>query len=51
MEDPPEGTLCIVVGKRVIREAWEIELERKAKERAAKKGVEIAKEDWEFEAE
>ncbi|KAJ3843949.1 hypothetical protein EV361DRAFT_361034 [Lentinula raphanica] len=35
-EDPPEGVLRVLVGKKVVREAWEIEAERRAKVRAAK---------------
>ena len=32
-DDPPEGVTRILVGKRVVKEAWEIELERRAKTR------------------
>lgn len=35
-EEPPEGTLRVSVGKRVVREAWEIEAERRGKSRAPK---------------
>ncbi|KAJ4477460.1 hypothetical protein J3R30DRAFT_3755909 [Lentinula aciculospora] len=35
-EDPPEGILRVLVGKKVVREAWEIEAERRARARAAK---------------
>ncbi|KAJ3876255.1 L domain-like protein [Lentinula edodes] len=35
-ENPPEGVILVLVGKKVVREAWEIEAERKAKARAAK---------------
>ena len=30
-EDPPEGVTRVLVGKRVIKEPWELELERRAK--------------------
>lgn len=30
-DEPPEGVIRVLVGKRVIKEAWEIELERRAK--------------------
>ncbi|OJA08474.1 hypothetical protein AZE42_02852, partial [Rhizopogon vesiculosus] len=33
-EEPPEGTLRVSVGKQVVREAWEIEAERRGKSRA-----------------
>lgn len=33
-EEPPEGTLRVLVGKQVVREAWEIEAERRMKNRA-----------------
>jgi Leucine-rich repeat (LRR) protein len=29
-EDPPEGTIRVVIGKKVIREAWELEVERRS---------------------
>ena len=32
-DDPPDGVTRVLVGKRVIKEAWEIELERRAKTR------------------
>lgn len=35
-EDPPAGVTRVVVGKKVIREAWELEAERRAKSRAGK---------------
>lgn len=35
-EEPPEGTLRVSVGKKVVREAWEIEAERRMKNRAPK---------------
>ncbi|KAF9546309.1 L domain-like protein [Agrocybe pediades] len=34
-EGPPEGVMRVLVGKRVIKEAWEIELERRANARKA----------------
>lgn len=37
-EDPPEGTTRVIVGKRVVKEYWEIEAEKKAKARAARSG-------------
>ncbi|KAG8213136.1 hypothetical protein J3R82DRAFT_11540 [Butyriboletus roseoflavus] len=47
-EEPPEGTLRITVGKKVLKEAWEIEVERKARHRS---GRSLVKEAWEIEAE
>lgn len=35
-EEPREGVLCVVVGKRVVKEAWEVEAERRAKLRSAR---------------
>ncbi|KAG1840997.1 hypothetical protein DFJ58DRAFT_718238 [Suillus subalutaceus] len=35
-EQPPEGTLRVSVGKKVVREAWEIEAERRVKSRVSK---------------
>ncbi|KAF5382229.1 hypothetical protein D9615_004263 [Tricholomella constricta] len=35
-EDPPEGVARVIVGKQIIKEAWEIELERREKARRAK---------------
>ncbi|KAF7312316.1 hypothetical protein MIND_00244600 [Mycena indigotica] len=32
-DDPPPGTTRVVVGKKVVREAWELEAERRAKVR------------------
>ena len=32
-QDPPEGVARVLVGKRVIKEPWELELERRAKAR------------------
>jgi len=34
-EDPPEGVARILVGKRIIKEPWELELERRAAARTA----------------
>lgn len=34
-EDPPEGVARILVGKRVVKEPWELELERREKARVA----------------
>ncbi|KZT23098.1 L domain-like protein [Neolentinus lepideus HHB14362 ss-1] len=66
-EDPPEGTLRVLVGKKVVKEAWEIEAERRAKVRGGRRVVEdgpegpfgradtpvkdVVKEAWEIEAE
>jgi hypothetical protein len=30
---PPEGVIRVLIGKRIVKEAWEIELERRAKAR------------------
>ncbi|KAI0787291.1 hypothetical protein C8Q74DRAFT_1195878 [Fomes fomentarius] len=62
--EPPEGVLRIIVGKRVIKEAWEIEAERRAKQRrpityadnvdspsAQTDSKVVAKEPWEIEVE
>ncbi|KAG1722218.1 uncharacterized protein EDB91DRAFT_1175022 [Suillus paluster] len=35
-EEPPEGTLRVSVGKKVVREAWEIEAERRVKNRVSR---------------
>ncbi|KAJ6545025.1 hypothetical protein DFH09DRAFT_1088225 [Mycena vulgaris] len=35
-EDPPSGTARVIVGKRIVREAWELEAERRSKSRAGK---------------
>ena len=32
-EDPPDGVVRVLVGKRIIKEPWELELERRAKAR------------------
>lgn len=32
-EDPPDGVTRVLVGKRIIKEPWELELERRAKAR------------------
>ena len=34
-EDPPQGVARILVGKRVVKEPWELELERREKARVA----------------
>ena len=63
-QEPPDGVLRIVVGKRVVKEAWEIEAERRTKLRRGPiafpndnssthtepKRV-VVKEPWEIEAE
>ncbi|KAG2149050.1 uncharacterized protein EDB93DRAFT_1143334 [Suillus bovinus] len=38
-EEPPEGTLRVSVGKKVVREPWEIEAERRVKSRVSKSGT------------
>ncbi|KAJ7471435.1 hypothetical protein B0H11DRAFT_1368827 [Mycena galericulata] len=35
-EDPPPGVARVIVGKKIVREAWEIEAERRSKSRAGK---------------
>ncbi|KAJ7111981.1 hypothetical protein C8R44DRAFT_632786 [Mycena epipterygia] len=35
-EDPPGGTARVIVGKRIVREAWEVEAEQRSKSRAGK---------------
>ncbi|KAI0351781.1 L domain-like protein [Trametes cingulata] len=64
-QEPPEGVLRVIVGKRVIKEAWEIEAEKRTKLRrhagAAESSssgssqpagkAEVSKEPWEIEAE
>ena len=37
-EELPEGTLRVIIGKKVIREAWEIEAERRAKAKNSRFG-------------
>ncbi|KAL4264448.1 RNI-like protein [Pleurotus pulmonarius] len=61
--DPPEGVLQVLVGKRVLREAWEIEIEKRATRTKAKGrqldenttapagSAEVVREAWEIEAE
>lgn len=34
--DPPAGVACIIIGKKIIKEAWELELERRKDIRATK---------------
>ncbi|KAI0649550.1 hypothetical protein C8Q79DRAFT_951122 [Trametes meyenii] len=64
-QEPPDGILRVVVGKRVIKEAWEIEAERRTKLRRQAAATlnssigfppsepkpEVPKEAWEIEAE
>ncbi|KIJ66849.1 hypothetical protein HYDPIDRAFT_174179 [Hydnomerulius pinastri MD-312] len=65
-EEPSDGTLTISVGKKVLKEAWEIEAERRARNRGGRssrsteaavpasrpsKEEEPLKEAWEIEAE
>ena len=35
-DDPPDGVTRVLVGKRIVKEAWELELERRAKARGTK---------------
>lgn len=35
-EDPPAGVARVIIGKKIVREAWEIEAERRSKARAGK---------------
>ncbi|KAF7361332.1 hypothetical protein MSAN_01165800 [Mycena sanguinolenta] len=35
-DDPPAGFTRVIIGKKVVREAWEIEAERRSKSRAEK---------------
>lgn len=35
-QDPPGGVVQVIIGKKVVREAWELEIERRAKSRAGK---------------
>lgn len=32
-QEPPEGTIKVAVGKRIVKEAWELEVERRAERR------------------
>ncbi|KAG6332765.1 hypothetical protein ID866_6321 [Astraeus odoratus] len=65
-DEPPENTVRVSVGKKVLKELWEIEAERRAKHRTARShGSEVSvslskdtplsqepvKEAWEIEAE
>ncbi|KAI0749234.1 hypothetical protein C8Q80DRAFT_1352809 [Daedaleopsis nitida] len=63
-QEPPDGTLRIIVGKRVIKEAWEIAAERRTKQRrhaaftdsidsttSSVSKTEVLTEPWEIEAE
>ncbi|KAI0955642.1 hypothetical protein AcV7_006254 [Taiwanofungus camphoratus] len=43
-EEPHEGVLRIVLGKRVTKEAWEVEAERRAKLRRTQQGVAVQEE-------
>ncbi|KAG7451429.1 L domain-like protein [Guyanagaster necrorhizus] len=66
MEEPCEGTIRVLVGKKIIREQWELEAERRAQSRfvrnaqpsdgtelktSASEKIKTAKESWEMEAE
>jgi Leucine-rich repeat (LRR) protein len=44
-EDPPEGVTRILVGKRIIKEPWELELERRANLRKAAPATPVV-DDW-----
>ncbi|KAJ7649729.1 hypothetical protein FB45DRAFT_885727 [Roridomyces roridus] len=35
-EDPPVGIIRVIVGKKIVREAWEVEAERRSKSRTGK---------------
>ncbi|KAJ7472762.1 hypothetical protein FB451DRAFT_302647 [Mycena latifolia] len=35
-EDPPSGIARVIIGKRIVRETWELEAERRSKSRAGK---------------
>ncbi|KAF7328947.1 hypothetical protein MVEN_02524600 [Mycena venus] len=35
-EDPPAGVARVIIGKKIVREAWELEAERRSKARAGK---------------
>ncbi|KAF9810016.1 hypothetical protein IEO21_07171 [Rhodonia placenta] len=47
-EEPIEGVLCVVVGKRVVKEAWEVEAERRAKLRSARNADSAFEESIDF---
>ncbi|KAI9570616.1 hypothetical protein HD554DRAFT_366347 [Boletus coccyginus] len=63
VDEPPEGTLRITVGKKVLKEAWEVEAERRVRHRSGRSladGGSVAgtterqsqeREAWEIEAE
>ncbi|KAJ8516622.1 hypothetical protein ONZ45_g6091 [Pleurotus djamor] len=63
-EEPPVGVLQVIVGKKVLREAWEIDIEQRTRPKVKTQGlddttaslspapaVEAIKEAWEIEAE
>lgn len=63
-EDPPGGVMRVFIGRKVLKEAWEIEIEQRNRRRLGlpaesndvvpSKNIaprEIIKEDWEIEAE
>ncbi|KAI6155297.1 hypothetical protein BKA82DRAFT_4076913 [Pisolithus tinctorius] len=35
-DEPPEGTLMVAVGKKVVKEPWEVEAERRARHRSGR---------------
>ncbi|EMD31531.1 hypothetical protein CERSUDRAFT_100387 [Gelatoporia subvermispora B] len=39
LEEPREGVLRVVLGKKVVKEAWELEAERRAKARGARQAT------------
>ncbi|KAL6298082.1 hypothetical protein BKA93DRAFT_93932 [Sparassis latifolia] len=43
-EEPPEGVLRVIVGKKVIKEAWEVEAERRAKLRTLRQAGGVVEE-------
>lgn len=43
-DDPPLGITCVIIGKKVVKEAWELELERRQQSRIMKP---TSSGDWE----
>jgi Leucine Rich repeat len=44
-DDPPPGVACVIIGKKVVKEAWELELERRGKTTRTVKPTGLG--DWE----
>ncbi|KAJ7334701.1 hypothetical protein DFH08DRAFT_1019203 [Mycena albidolilacea] len=44
-EDPPAGVARVIIGKKIVREAWELEAERRSKMRAG--AGQAVLDDWE----